>query len=229
MFLRLARRSRLDTDQINAPSGTASHGRVRAGKRLNSPANILRMSSFNGADRWRRCWADTGILFVPRAQSPLIEMIALLQRVSEASVLVKEHDHTRQVGSIGKGLMVLIGVERHDKKQQADRLLQRLLAYRVFPDDQERMNLDLRQAGGELMLVPQFTLAASTTSGNRPGFSTAAEPAIGKELFEYVLEAARDELGHCETGEFGAHMMVQLINDGPVTFRLRCPPQEKES
>ncbi len=151
-------------------------------------------------------------------------MIALLQRVSEASVTVNDHDTVRETGAIGRGLMVLVGVERGDTRAQADRLLQRLLAYRVFPDEQDRMNLDLRQAGGELMLVPQFTLAADTDSGNRPSFSGAAPPEQGRALFDHLLSAARVELGRCATGEFGADMQVRLVNDGPVTFRLRVAP-----
>lgn len=151
-------------------------------------------------------------------------MIALLQRVSEASVSVKGPDGERETGAIARGLMVLVGVERGDTRAQADRLLQRLLAYRVFPDDQDRMNLDLRQAKGELMLVSQFTLAADTKKGNRPGFSSAADPATGRELFDYLVKCAVGELGTCATGEFGADMMVRLANDGPVTFQLRVPP-----
>ncbi len=151
-------------------------------------------------------------------------MIALLQRVSEASVSVKAAAGERPLGAIHSGLLVLLGVERGDGPAQADRLLQRLLAYRVFGDAQGRMNLNLQQAGGELLLVPQFTLAADTRSGNRPGFSTAAEPALGEELFDYLLAQARQALGHCAAGEFGADMLVRLTNDGPVTFHLRVPP-----
>jgi len=120
--------------------------------------------------------------------------------------------------------MVLIGVERGDTTVQADRLLDRLLSYRVFPDQEGRMNLNLRQAGGELLLVSQFTLVADTSKGNRPGFSTAAGPETGRKLFDHVLARARAELGGCECGEFGAHMQVSLINDGPVTFQLRVAP-----
>lgn len=148
-------------------------------------------------------------------------MIALLQRVSEASVTVEDAGNLRTTGAIGPGLMVLVGVERADTRTQADRLLERLLSYRVFADTQGRMNLNLRQAGGELLLVSQFTLVADTSKGNRPGFSHAAAPEHGKMLFEYLLERARSELGQCESGEFGAHMQVSLINDGPVTFQLR--------
>lgn len=152
-------------------------------------------------------------------------MIALLQRVSEATVLVKQADTMREAGAIGAGLAVLVGVEKGDTMAQADRLLDRLLAYRVFSDDSGRMNLNLQQVDGELMLVSQFTLAADTRSGNRPGFSSAADPATGRALFDHLLDRARAKLGACATGEFGAHMQVRLVNDGPVTFRLRVPPE----
>ena len=151
-------------------------------------------------------------------------MIALLQRVSEAAVTVNDGDRERLTGAIGPGLLVLVGVEKGDTRQQAERLLERLLAYRVFPDEADRMNRDLRQAGGELLLVSQFTLAANTDKGNRPSFSSAAPPDVGRELFEQLVAMARAELGACETGEFGADMQVRLVNDGPVTFQLRVPP-----
>jgi D-tyrosyl-tRNA(Tyr) deacylase len=151
-------------------------------------------------------------------------MIALLQRVSEASVTVNDGEGERITGAIGRGMLVLVGVERGDTRAQAERLLERLLAYRLFPDESDRMNLDLRQVGGELLLVSQFTLAADTNAGNRPSFSTAAPPEQGRKLFDYLVDRARDELGACPTGEFGAHMQVRLVNDGPVTFRLRIPP-----
>ena len=147
-------------------------------------------------------------------------MIALLQRVSEAAV----HVNGKLVGSIEKGILALIGVQRGDQQQQADRLLQRLLAYRMFPDDQDKMNFNVRQAQGGLLLVPQFTLAADTNSGNRPSFSPAAPPAEGERLFNYLVSQARLEIDKFSTGEFGADMKVSLINDGPVTFRLRVPP-----
>jgi D-tyrosyl-tRNA(Tyr) deacylase len=143
-------------------------------------------------------------------------MIALLQRVSEAAV----HVNGKLVGSIDKGLLALIGVQRGDREQQADRLLQRLLAYRIFPDDDNRMNLNVRQARGGLLLVPQFTLAADTNSGNRPSFTPAAPPAEGERLFDYLVQHARLEIDDFSTGEFGADMKVSLINDGPVTFWL---------
>jgi len=156
-------------------------------------------------------------------------MISLLQRVSEASVLVNENSSTinntsEVIGAIGKGILALVAVEKGDTQTQADRLLQRILAYRIFEDDNGRMNLNLTQAGGQLLLIPQFTLAADTNSGNRPSFTPAAEPAEGKKLFDYVLESARRELGDVQSGRFGAYMKVSLVNDGPVTFHLRVAP-----
>ena len=144
-------------------------------------------------------------------------MIGLLQRVSHAEVRVE----TRIVGAIQAGLLVLIGVERGDSEQQADRLLERLVTYRVFPDDEGRMNRSLQDVGGGLLLVSQFTLAADTRKGTRPGFSPAAEPQEGKRLFEYLVQRARERNSVVETGEFGAHMQVTLTNDGPVTFWLQ--------
>ena len=152
-------------------------------------------------------------------------MIALLQRVSEASVLVNENSSKAELtGAIGAGILAFIAVERGDTKAQADRLLQRILAYRIFEDENGRMNLNLRQSGGQLLLVSQFTLAANTNSGNRPSFTPAAEPAEGRRLFDYLLESARSELGEVPSGRFGAYMEVRLVNDGPVTFNLRVPP-----
>ncbi|MEE4174663.1 MAG: D-aminoacyl-tRNA deacylase [Xanthomonadales bacterium] len=151
-------------------------------------------------------------------------MIALLQRVSEASVTVNDAGEHRVTGAIGRGLLALVGVERGDTRGQADRLLERMLAYRMFPDAEDRMNLNVRQVNGELLLVSQFTLAADTNAGNRPSFSSAAPPERGRELFDYLADRARQELGACPTGEFGADMRVRLVNDGPVTFHLRVPP-----
>jgi len=147
-------------------------------------------------------------------------MIALLQRVSEAAV----HVEGRQIGTIRHGILALIGVERNDSEQEADRLLQRVLAYRIFPDAEGRMNLDVRQAGGGLLLVPQFTLAANTRKGNRPSFTSAAEPGEGQRLFDYLAERASREIQPLATGRFGADMQVSLVNDGPVTFWLQVPP-----
>lgn len=143
-------------------------------------------------------------------------MIALLQRVSQAEVTVAG----KSVGMIGNGLLVLVGVRPTDDEVSAQRLLARLLRYRVFPDEAGKMNLDLTQVGGQLLLVPQFTLAADTAKGLRPGFSTAAPPEQGRRLFEVMVRAARDELGAVESGVFGAHMQVSLTNDGPVTIWL---------
>lgn len=147
-------------------------------------------------------------------------MIALLQRVSQASVTV----NGKTIGAISQGLLALIGVQRGDSEKQAVRLLQRLLSYRIFPDSAGKMNLDLMQAGGSLLLVPQFTLAADTNRGNRPSFTPAAPPGEGERLFSHLVALAGSELGDVQTGEFGADMKVQLINDGPVTFWLQVPP-----
>ena len=148
-------------------------------------------------------------------------MIALIQRVTEASV----HVDGRSIGAIGPGLLALIGVVAADDRASAARLLQRLLDYRVFADAAGRMNRCLRETGGGLLLVPQFTLAADTRRGNRPGFSGAAEPALAAPLFEYLLEQARGLHASVAAGRFGAHMQVALINDGPVTFWLEAGPQ----
>ncbi len=144
-------------------------------------------------------------------------MIALLQRVSEASVRVDGEI----VGGIGTGLMVLLCAERGDSEKEADTLLNRLLNYRVFYDENGKMNLSVLSVEGSLLLVPQFTLAADTRSGTRPSFSPAAPPAEGKRLFDYVVQQARTKLPSVETGIFGADMKVSLINDGPVTFWLQ--------
>jgi len=147
-------------------------------------------------------------------------MIALLQRVSEATVTVDGNT----TGAISHGILALIGVQRGDTEKQAARLLQRLLAYRIFPDAAGKMNLDLSQAAGGLMLVPQFTLAADTNRGNRPSFTPAASPAEGERLFRHLVTLAERELDNVQTGIFGADMKVQLVNDGPVTFWLQVPP-----
>ncbi len=143
-------------------------------------------------------------------------MIGLLQRVSTASVRIDG----QVAGEIGEGLLVLVGVVPADGSAQADRLLQRLLAYRVFADEQGRMNRSLRDTGGGLLLVPQFTLAADTRQGNRPGFSTAAPPEQARAQFEYLVSQARAEWPRTAAGVFGADMKVGLVNDGPVTFWL---------
>ena len=143
-------------------------------------------------------------------------MIGLLQRVSEAEVVVEE----KAIATIGPGLLVLVGIQRDDGESQADRLLQRLLGYRVFNDGQGRMNRSVADTGGGLLLVPQFTLAADTNSGTRPGFSTAAQPDQARQLFEYLCRQASGQHDPFAQGEFGAHMKVSLTNDGPVTFWL---------
>lgn len=147
-------------------------------------------------------------------------MIALLQRVSEAWVDVDD----QRVGEIGPGLLALIGVERGDGEAEADRLLERMLAYRMFADADGRMNLNVGQAGGALLLVPQFTLAAETGRGNRPSFTPAAPPAEGERLFGYLLGRACALDLRIASGRFGTHMRVGLINDGPVTFWLQVAP-----
>lgn len=147
-------------------------------------------------------------------------MIGLLQRVSAGEVVVEG----RVVGAIGRGLLVLLGVEAGDTEAEADRLLGRLLDYRVFADAEGRMNLSLRDVGGGLLLVPQFTLAADTRKGLRPGFSTAAPPEQGRRLFAHVVAAARALHAPVAQGEFGADMKVTLTNDGPVTFWLQVRP-----
>ena len=144
-------------------------------------------------------------------------MIGLLQRVTESRVEVDG----RPVGAIGRGLLVLVGVQRGDDEARADRLLQRLLGYRVFPDLEGRMNLSVRAIDGGLLLVPQFTLAADTKKGTRAGFTTAAPPDEGRRLFDYLVTEARTAHTPVATGEIGADMQVQLINDGPVTFWLQ--------
>jgi D-tyrosyl-tRNA(Tyr) deacylase len=144
-------------------------------------------------------------------------MIALIQRVSEARVVVGG----REVGAIGRGILALVGVERGDAEAQAARLVERVLGYRIFQDEAGKMNLSLLDIRGGLLAVPQFTLAADTRSGMRPGFSTAAAPEDGRRLFERFVLLARQREIDVRTGEFGADMKVGLVNDGPVTFWLR--------
>ncbi|MDX5378361.1 MAG: D-tyrosyl-tRNA(Tyr) deacylase [Halomonas sp.] len=143
-------------------------------------------------------------------------MKALIQRVRRASVTVDE----RRVGAIDHGLLALVGVEKGDDEATAERLLHKLLRYRVFSDAAGKMNLDLQQVEGGLLLVSQFTLAADTRKGLRPSFSSAAPPAEGERLFHYLLERARVAWPRVESGEFAADMQVELVNDGPVTFLL---------
>jgi D-tyrosyl-tRNA(Tyr) deacylase len=143
-------------------------------------------------------------------------MIGLIQRVKHASVAVDGE----VIGQIDQGLLALVGVQKHDDQASADKLLKRMLSYRVFADAEDKMNLSLSDIGGGLLLVSQFTLAADTQKGARPSFSSAASPDLGHELFEYVVNQARAQHPVVETGRFGADMQVSLLNDGPVTFWL---------
>lgn len=150
-------------------------------------------------------------------------MIALIQRVTEARVEVDGGI----VGAIGRGILALIGVERGDAEPQAERLVERVLGYRVFQDPTGKMNLSLLDIGGELLAVPQFTLAADTAQGMRAGFSTAASPDEGRRLFDRFVLLSGRKLPNVKTGRFGAGMKVSLVNDGPVTFWLRACPRER--
>lgn len=145
-------------------------------------------------------------------------MIALIQRVAEARVEVD----AETVGAIGAGLLAFVAVEPGDGEAQAQRMLERLLGYRIFPDEAGRMNRALAETGGGLLLVPQFTLAADTAKGMRPSFTSAATPEQGRHWFERLLELARARHAPVATGRFGAHMRVHLVNDGPVTFWLQA-------
>lgn len=150
-------------------------------------------------------------------------MIGLLQRVSEASVAVEG----QTVGAIGRGLLVFVGVERGDDEAVADRLLERLLDYRVFSDAEGKINLSLRGVQGGLLLVSQFTLAADTQKGTRPSFTPAAPPEEGRRLFDHLVARARALHAPVATGMFGADMKVRLVNDGPVSFWLRVAPASR--
>ncbi len=144
-------------------------------------------------------------------------MIGLLQRVTQASVVVSNNT----VAKIDNGLMVLVGVERDDDEEKAKKLIDRLIGYRVFTDENQKMNLSLAAISGGLLLVPQFTLTADTKKGTRPGFSHGAPPALANRLFLYCIEYAKSKHNIVETGHFGADMQVTLTNDGPVTFTLK--------
>jgi len=145
-------------------------------------------------------------------------VIALIQRVTGANVKVAGDP----VGVIGAGILALIGVERGDSEAEADRLAEKIIAYRIFPDEAGKMNRSLKDVGGELLVVPQFTLVADTNSGTRPSFSSGASPAEGEKLFAYFANKTR-----AATGRFGADMKVRLVNDGPVTFWLQVAPQSR--
>ena len=148
-------------------------------------------------------------------------MLALIQRVTSARVDVDG----ATIGAIGPGLLAFVGIQHDDSTAQVARMADRLLGYRVFADAEGRMNRSLAESGGGLLLVSQFTLAADTASGMRPGFSTAAAPDKAEPLFAELLTTCRQKhVPGVETGQFGAHMTVSLVNDGPVTFRLRVPP-----
>jgi D-aminoacyl-tRNA deacylase len=147
-------------------------------------------------------------------------MIALIQRVSEAAVRIDGET----VGAVGPGLLSLVAVERGDGDSQVSRMAERLLGYRIFADAEGRMNLSLTDTGGGLLLVSQCTLAADTAKGMRPSFTPAANPETGKRLFDSLVETVRNRHAPVATGRFGADMKVSLVNDGPVTFLLRCPP-----
>jgi D-aminoacyl-tRNA deacylase len=151
-------------------------------------------------------------------------MIALIQRVTHAEVRIGE----RTSGAIQRGILALIGISQGDDEAAADRLLERVLTYRVFPDSESRMKADLRAIGGGLLLVPQFTLAADTRNGTRAGFSTAAAPDVARQLFDYLLNRARAIHPVVAAGEFGADMQVSLTNDGPVTFWLEAPARQPD-
>jgi D-tyrosyl-tRNA(Tyr) deacylase len=146
-------------------------------------------------------------------------MIGLLQRVTEARVTVRNEE----AGAIGAGIVVLVCAEPDDTPQTAERLFDRLLAYRMFGDEAGRMNRSVQDIDGAVLLVPQFTLAADTTRGTRPSFSSAADPAKARALFEHLLNYALARHPAVASGRFGEHMQVSLVNDGPVTFWMRVP------
>ncbi|MFZ2724680.1 MAG: D-aminoacyl-tRNA deacylase [Methylococcaceae bacterium] len=145
-------------------------------------------------------------------------MITIIQRVTSASVSVNE----KIIGKcVGVGIMALVAVEKHDTEKNAQRLIERIVNYRIFPDNEGKMNLSLLDIHGGLLIVPQFTLAANTDKGNRPSFASAAPPEMGRLLFNYLQEYAKTHYPLVQFGQFGADMQVALINDGPVTFTLR--------
>ncbi len=144
-------------------------------------------------------------------------MIALIQRVTEAKVVV----NNKNIGEIQQGVLAFIGIEKNDSEEQVTRLLDKVLSYRIFADSDDKMNLCVKDIDGGLLLVPQFTLAADTQKGCRPGFSSAAPPGLGEELFDKFVEQAKSKYKYIETGQFGADMKISLLNDGPVTFWLQ--------
>jgi D-tyrosyl-tRNA(Tyr) deacylase len=148
-------------------------------------------------------------------------LIALIQRVASASVAVDN----QVIGAIERGILALVGVERGDTQAEAERLVERVLGYRIFTDVAGKMNLSLKDVEGGLLAVPQFTLVADTNSGTRPSFSSGASPEAGRELFTVFVEKAKALHAKTESGRFGADMKVSLLSDGPVTFWLRVPPK----
>jgi D-tyrosyl-tRNA(Tyr) deacylase len=144
-------------------------------------------------------------------------MITIIQRVTSAKVTVNNQD----IGKIDAGIMALVAVEKEDSEKDAQRLLERILNYRIFADSEDKMNLSLKDINGGLLLVPQFTLAADTQKGNRPSFTSAAPPEKGKVLFDYLQQLAKQTYPNVAFGQFGADMQVSLVNNGPVTFTLR--------
>ncbi|MEQ1635490.1 MAG: D-aminoacyl-tRNA deacylase [Methylococcales bacterium] len=147
-------------------------------------------------------------------------MISIIQRVTSAKVTVAGKD----IGKIQQGILALVAVEPFDTEKAAQRLLERILSYRIFADAEDKMNLSLRDINGGLLVVPQFTLAADTQKGNRPSFTSAAPPEIGLKLFNYFSRQALENYPNVAFGQFGADMQVSLVNNGPVTFILRVPP-----
>lgn len=145
-------------------------------------------------------------------------MITIIQRVSQAKVVVNDCE----IGKINQGIMALVAIERNDTETQANRLLERILNYRIFADAEDKLNLSLRDINGGLLIVPQFTLAADTEKGNRPSFASAADPEFSRKLFSYFKQRAMLNFPNCQFGEFGANMQVSLTNDGPITFTLKC-------
>ena len=144
-------------------------------------------------------------------------MISIIQRVTTAKVTVNH----QVIGTIDVGIMALVAVEKEDTEKDVERLLERILSFRIFADDAERMNLSLKDINGGLLLVPQFTLAADTQKGNRPSFISAAAPEKARQLFSYLQQYAASTYTNVQFGQFGADMQVSLINNGPVTFTLR--------
>ena len=140
----------------------------------------------------------------------------IIQRVSEASVTVEE----KVIGQIKKGYLVLIGVGEHDTKELADRYIKKMLSLRIFEDENDKTNLSLKDVDGSLLLVSQFTLYANCRKGNRPSFTQAGNPALAEELYEYIIAQCKKEVADVQTGSFGAHMKVSLVNDGPFTILL---------